>query len=377
VKSPIYIIGGGIIGLLSARELAMAGETVAVLDRRELGRESSWAGGGILSPLYPWRYPEPVNRLARWGQTAYPDLARELLASTQLDVEWVRSGLLILDAAEAEQAHAWAEQAGTPLVQLDDRSLHALAPAVSPAITGALHFPEVAQVRNPRLVTALHQDLVGRGVELRERVEVHGFESHQGRLHALHTSAGVLPTERAIVAAGAWSATLLSGTGLDLDHPPVKGQMLLLRPHPRLISAVLLNDGYYLIPRRDGHILVGSTQEQTGFDKATSSAAREELRAAARTMVPALADAEVEKHWAGLRPGSPQGVPVIDRHPEIQGLYICTGHFRNGLVMAPASARLLADVLLDRPPIVDPAPYRIAAGSRGDSAFGDGGSGAQ
>ncbi|OGI42038.1 MAG: glycine oxidase ThiO [Candidatus Muproteobacteria bacterium RBG_16_64_11] len=362
MKSPIYIVGGGIIGLLSARELAMAGETVAVLDRRELGRESSWAGGGILSPLYPWRYPEPVNRLAHWGQTAYPDLARELLASTQLDVEWIRSGLLILDTAEAGRALAWAGQAGVPLSQLDDRSLHARAPAVSPAIASALHLPEVAQVRNPRLVMALHQDLAGRGVELRERVEVHGFESRHGRLQALHTSAGVLPTERAIVAAGAWSAALLADTGLDLDHPPVKGQMLLLRPRPRLISTVLLNDGYYLIPRRDGHILVGSTQERTGFDKATSTAAREELRAAARTMVPALADAAVEKHWAGLRPSSPRGIPIIDRHPDIQGLHICTGHFRNGLVMAPASARLMADLLLDRPPIVDPAPYRLPKG---------------
>lgn len=362
MNSPIYIVGGGIIGLLSARELAMAGETVAVLDRRELGRESSWAGGGILSPLYPWRYPEPVNRLARWGQTAYPELARELLANTKLDVEWIRSGLLILDTAEAERALAWAAQAGVSLVQLDDRSLHALAPAVSPAITSAWHFPEVAQVRNPRLVTALRQDLAGRGVELREQVEVHGFESHHGRLHALRTSAGLLPAARAIVAAGAWSAQLLNGTGLDLDHPPVKGQMLLLRPHPRLISSVLLNGGHYLIPRRDGHILIGSTQERTGFDKATSTAAREELRAAALTMVPALADAAVEKHWAGLRPGSPHGIPVIDRHPDIQGLYLCTGHFRNGLVMAPASARLLVDVLLGRPPVVDPAPYRLPRG---------------
>lgn len=358
MKSPIYIVGGGIIGLLSARELVMAGERVTVLDRRELGHESSWAGGGILSPLYPWRYPEPVNRLARWGQAAYPELVRELLESTQLDVEWIRSGLLILDASEAGYALAWAEQAGAQLAQIDGPSLRVLAPAVSPAITSALHLPEVAQVRNPRLVTALRQDLTGRGVELRERVEVLGFESRQGRLHALHTSAGLLPAERAIVAAGAWSANLLNGTGLSLDHQPVKGQMLLLRPHPRLISTVLLNDGYYLIPRRDGHILVGSTQERTGFDKATSTAAREELRAAAHTMVPALADAEVEKHWAGLRPGSPQGIPFIDRHPGIQGLYICTGHFRNGLVMAPASARLLVDVLLGRPPVLDPAPYR-------------------
>jgi glycine oxidase len=376
VKSPIYIIGGGIIGLLSAHELEKAGERVVVLDRRVVGHESSWAGGGILSPLYPWRYPEPVNQLAHWSQRAYPELAQSLRESTQLDVEWIRSGLLVLNGADSTDtgdAIAWAERWAVPLVRLDRAALHAFVPPMNPAIEQALYFPEVAQIRNPRLLAALRQVLIGRGVELRENVEVLGFEQRQGCLQRLHTSIGSLSAERCIVAAGAWSAELLKGTGVALDHSPVKGQMLLLRPRAPLISRIILNEGYYLIPRRDGRILVGSTQEQTGFDKATSAAARAELCAAAQTMVPALADTEVEQQWAGLRPGSPQGIPIIDRHPEIRGLYICTGHFRNGLAMAPASARLMADVVLGRPPIIDPAPYRLAAGSRGDSAFGDSG----
>lgn len=360
---PIYIIGGGIIGLLSARDLAMAGERVVVLERHSMGRESSWAGGGILSPLYPWRYPEPVNQLARWSQTAYPELAHALGADGQCDVEWIRSGLLVCDRTETRRAMEWAAHSGTRLDRLDASALRQLAPALSVDIDSALYFPEVAQVRNPRLLAALRHDLIGRGVVLREGVEAIGFDHAQGQLRGIRTGAGVVPAERCIVAAGAWSADIFKTTGLELPHTPVKGQMLLMHPGARLISPIVLNAGYYLIPRSDGRILVGSTQEHSGFDKSITPEARAELLAAARGTLPALATVGVERQWAGLRPGSPEGIPVIDRHPKIQGLYLCTGHFRNGLAMGPASARLLADLLLDRDPILDPAPYRFAADS--------------
>ena len=358
---PIYIVGGGIIGLLSARELAIAGERVEVLERHSMGCESSWAGGGILSPLYPWRYPEPVNRLARWSQTAYPELAQALGANSQYDVEWIRSGLLVCDSTETRQAMEWAARTGAELVRLDAPTLRKLAPALSTDIDGALYFPEVAQIRNPRLLAALRHDLIGRGVVLREGVEAIGFDHARGQLRGIRTGSGVLPAERCIVAAGAWSAGILKTTGLELLHTPVKGQMLLMHPGIRLISQIVLNAGYYLIPRRDGRILVGSTQEHSGFDKSITPEARAELLAAARSTLPALASVVVERQWAGLRPGSPEGIPVIDRHPGIQGLYLCTGHFRNGLAMAPASARLMADTVLGRSPSFDPAPYRLVA----------------
>lgn len=361
---PIYIIGGGIVGLLSAYELSKAGAWVTVLERGAVGRESSWAGGGILSALYPWRYPEPVNRLSLWSQTVYPELARALGESTGLDVEWVRSGLVVCNTnnADTAQATAWAGRSGVPIERLSREMAHALVPALGAVVETALYFSEVAQVRNPRLLAALRQDLLGRGVELRENSEVIGVEHTHGKLQGLRTAAGFLPAERGIVTAGAWSAGLLKGTGVTLEHSPVKGQMLLLRPRASPISQIVLNADHYFIPRRDGRVLVGSTQEYAGFDKSVTPEARAELLAATRETLPALADAVVEQQWAGLRPGSPAGIPIIDRHPEIEGLYVSTGHFRNGLAMGPASARLLADLLLDRDPILDPAPYRFAAG---------------
>jgi len=135
--------------------------------------------------------------------------------------------------------------------------------------------------------------------------------------------------------------------------------MLLLKTPPGWLSRIVLTDDCYLIPRRDGHVLVGSTMEYVGYDKSTTEEAREALSAAAFKLVPGLADFPLVKHWAGLRPGSPIGVPYIGEHPEISGLFVSAGHFRNGVVMAPASARLLADLVLGRTPVLDPEPYAL------------------
>jgi glycine oxidase len=135
--------------------------------------------------------------------------------------------------------------------------------------------------------------------------------------------------------------------------------MVLFKSSPEVLKHIVLDQGRYLIPRRDGRILMGSTVERVGFDKRTTKAAREELVAAAIARVPALKYAELERHWAGLRPGSPDGIPYIGPHPEVGGLFVNTGHYRNGVVMGLASAQLAANLMLDQPPVVDPEPYLL------------------
>jgi glycine oxidase len=135
--------------------------------------------------------------------------------------------------------------------------------------------------------------------------------------------------------------------------------MLVLRSQPGHISHIILKRGHYLIPRQDGRILVGSTVEETGFDRSITDLAHSELRAAAVELAPSLNECPVEHHWAGLRPGSPDGTPFIGEHPNIRGLFVCGGHFRNGIVLAPASARLATDLMLGRPPLFDPTPYQL------------------
>lgn len=352
----VIIIGAGAIGLLTARELVLAGARVTVVDRSTPGTESSWAGGGILSPLHPWRYPSPVTDLARWGQDHYPALAAELFAATGIDPEYFPCGLLVLDATDEARARDWASASHHIMEYLSPEDLARSRPWLSPGHRG-LWLPELANIRNPRLMQALYTDLQARGVEFRLNTRVTDLLIRDRAIHGVRTSGGEIAGEQVVLAAGAWSRQLGNLSGLDLPVRPVKGQMLLLETRPGTVPAMVLSPDHYLIPRRDGLVLAGSTLEHKGFDKTISDEARHTLATTAGALVPALAQARVVHHWAGLRPGTPAGIPIIGPDPATRGLYVNTGHYRNGVVLGPGSARLLADLLLRRQPSLEPRPF--------------------
>ncbi len=351
------IIGGGLTGLLAARELRLAGAEVMLVERGELARESSWAGGGILSPLYPWRYPEAVSALASWSQRHYVGLAADIQAESGLDPEFVLSGLLIQATDEVEQALLWAEKHNTEMHRVSAAEAAEIEPQLGKATDG-LWMPQIGQVRNPRLLQALIEACRQLGVQFRENCAVEELICQDGKVTGVKTAAGDLSAKSVVVAGGAWSDQILAELDDGLGVEPVKGQMLLYKAEPGLVRRVVLSGGHYIIPRRDGHILAGSTMEYLGFDKTLTEQGRRQLQSAAEAVVPALADVPVVNHWAGLRPGSPDGIPYIGQHAQVEGLFISVGHFRNGVAMGPASARLLVDLMLGREPIVDPAPYR-------------------
>ena len=367
--SDFLVVGAGAIGMLTALALRARGYAVTLLERESAGQESSWAGGGILSPLYPWHYSAAVSALAQHSQQLYPALVERLLEETGVDPELLSSGLLMLDDVASLDAAsgdgidplAWAEAFGVALQRIDGADVANVQAGMVQGDEGAWWMPAVMQIRNPRLLRALRVALDVHGVRLLEQAEVQGLAVAAGRVQGVRVDGQVLSADAVVLAAGAWSAQVLQALGVVGEHSPaiepVRGQMMVLNaPHSGL-QRVVMSEGRYLIPRKDGRVLVGSTLEYVGFDKVTTEAARESLHDFALRLYPALAGAPMEAHWAGLRPGCPQGIPYIGEHPAIQGLFLHAGHFRNGLVMGPASTELLLHIIERETGVLDAAPY--------------------
>jgi glycine oxidase len=359
--SDFVVIGGGVMGLMLSRHLLQAGASVTVLEAGQCGREASWAGGGIVSPLYPWRYAPAVTALATPAQHLFPALCEALLAETGIDAEYRQTGLLMLDAPDAAQALQWAAQHGITLQTITGNCLPQYEKTLTDTFRQGLWMPHIANVRNPRLLQALRISLQQQSrCVLREFSPVQQLENNA----AVLVSGERVTGGEMVVCAGAWAGRLLHGAGVNVPVAPVLGQMLLYRQPVDWLRTIVLHDGRYAIPRADGHVLVGSTLEQRGFDKSITDEACTDLRRAAGNMLPGLRDATPVRQWAGLRPGSPDGVPLMGKVPGYMNLWLCAGHFRNGLVLSPASTQFMADLLLQRTPALDAAPYQLFAGAR-------------
>lgn len=352
MHSDILIIGGGINGLLSALQLRRAGLQVTVLERGEMGRASTWAGAGILSPLLPWDYGPEVNALSERGRALWPELAEFLRLQTGIDPEYWPCGMLALGDFSLSVARAWCADRGWRCATPAPAQRAAFPPA-----DAALWLPDVAQARNPRVIKGLVAACGQAGVGLMEHCAVTGLQVAEGRVTAVLTDRGPLQAQHFVLCAGAWSTPLLGPLALGLQVHPVRGQILLFRSHPGHLRHIVYHQGRYLVPRRDGHILAGSTLEETDFDASCTPEARQALLEFARQTLPGLEAGDIVLQWAGLRPGSPGNVPCIGRHPELENLYINAGHFRYGVTMAPAAAELLAQILLGQATTLDARAY--------------------
>ncbi len=371
MQTDFLIVGAGAIGLTSAQALLQAGYRVTLAERGAVGQEASWAGGGILSPLCSWDYKEPVTRLAHRGMDMFAGAAEILHAATGIDPEYQRSGMLLLPPYQEKLATQWCTQhrialqivnlAANPLRGKGWERGETLANygnLNSPGeMNSALLLPEVAQVRNPRLMQALRARVEMLGGVILEQHEVQRFEVAGERVVALQTSQGKLVADAYIVAAGAWSKTLLGEYALNMDIRPIRGQILLFKFDTPPFRQILLKKDLYLIPRRDGHVLAGSTLEDVGFDKSTTIAARDNLLGRVREIFPEWQHKPI-RHWAGFRPGSPDNIPTIGRHPRLANLYANSGHFRYGVTMSLASAELLLNEIKGEPQPISAEEYR-------------------
>ncbi len=327
------IIGGGIVGCMTAMELVNRGFKVTIVERNQIAAqtsgESSWAGAGIVFPLLPWMYRDEVNQLALSGANLYPQVCEQLLRKTGIDPELAQSGMLIKPPYDLTLVKNWCNQNQFEFTQIGDDLL----------------MPKVAQVRNPRLLQALKKWLIMHDVTLLECTQLAPIQETNA-LNTWHTTTGeVLRADIFIVASGAWSFELLKETAVNIDIKPMRGQILLYQMPAQTLQHIVYQDGFYLLQRRDGFLLAGSTLEDVGFDISVTESAKQEIQTKAEAIMPALKYAEIRKHWSGLRPGAPDNIPTIGQHPTIKNLYLNTGHFRYGLTMAPASAKILADLI--------------------------------
>ncbi|MDX8408887.1 MAG: glycine oxidase ThiO [Mariprofundales bacterium] len=357
----IVIVGGGIIGCLTACRLRQRGVDVTLLEAGDVGHEASWAGAGILCPIHPWLYPDSFTNLVQHSLNLYPSLRDELLDQTDIDIELTLSGMLIpffADEPHWNPALAWSQRFAWSVEQLDSHTAQMHEPTLAPAVLRALLWPQVAQLRNPRLLRAVHRWMKKLGVKVRVQTRVAQIETQNGTVSGVRLEDGErLAADRLLLAAGSWSSALLKPLGVELSIRPVKGQIVLLTTEPGTVRHIVKHDRVYLVPRVDGRVLVGATMEDVGFRGGNSVAAVHALLDGVVQMFPGLRECEIERQWMGFRPGSPDGLPFLGEVDTVDGLFVASGHYRNGVALAPVTASCMAAVMCGEKPSLDLLPF--------------------
>ncbi|HEY2867640.1 MAG TPA: glycine oxidase ThiO [Pyrinomonadaceae bacterium] len=352
----VIIVGGGVIGLSIARELKTRGvEKIVIFDKGAPGREASWAAAGILAPQVEADEADNFFRLCFESNSMYPRFADELVDETGIDIELNQTGTLFVgfddrDSAEIEKRVAWQTAAGLEVQRLDPRETLKFEPDLSPHIRESLLFPHDGQVENRKLVEALVRYAAMNGIRIVDNADVQRIVINDGMATGVMTRTQTYSADVVILTAGAWTAFIKVGaTVLPIQMKPIRGQMICYRPPSQVCSHVVYSRRGYLVPRADGRLLVGATAEDVGFDKSNTQAALECLRETGAEMAPAISDFSIDDQWAGLRPYAEGGRPVIGGAPFVDRLFVATGHFRNGILLTPITARLIADAVTGKP----------------------------
>lgn len=363
----VLIIGGGVIGLSLAYELAGHGLKVRLLERHQPGQEASWAGAGILPPVNRRAAAHPYEQLAGWSCELHAAWHEQLRQETGIDNGFRRCGGIYLatstDDAEA-LAHAasqWRQQQiACEVVQ--PAQLAELEPGLTRddgLIRAACLLPDESQLRNPRHLHALVAACSQRGVELTPGAAVEAFDVAGGRVQSVRTSSGTFSAESLCIAGGAWSTWLVERLGVHIPLRPIRGQIALLNCLRPLLRRVINVGPRYLVPRPDGRVLVGSTEEDVGFDKRTTADAIHGLLQFVLRLAPALGEAQLERCWAGLRPGTADGLPYLGNVPGLERAYVAAGHFRSGLHLSPATAMVMSQLIRGETPEIDLRAFRL------------------
>ncbi len=348
----VLVIGSGVIGASVAFELAARGARVTVLDMRSAGRGASQASAGILAPFTEANPDSPLLDLGRRSLDLWDDFVARSRQASGREVEYVRSGTLEVSLDEAERDHllrskAWLEAEGQPSTWFEPADLSAFETAVTDQATGALHIHRHGFVNVPALVAALVQAARVSGAVFEDDVEVRSVDPAPDAVSVRTSDGRTYVADHVVVATGSWSPRVRITGAAPIPVKPIRGQLLYLRPPAgSMPSRIVWGTGCYTVPWRDGTLLVGATVEDVGFDERSTVAGVASLMQAVARLLPASRDAAVASVRVGLRPAADQGVPIVGPVAGVTRVTLATGHYRNGILLAPLTAAAVAAEVL-------------------------------
>lgn len=358
----VLVVGGGVIGLSVAYHAARRGAKVTLLEAGRLGAGASGAAAGMLNAQAETHEPGAFLDLQLRSRDLHRALGPALYEETGLDPEYVWSGTLrVARTADFErslaQTRRWQREHGLSAKWLDGEEARELEPEIAPDARAALYLPDDGQVNSRRLARALAQAASRRGAEIREATLVNGLVSERGKVTGANTAHGEILAGTVVLAGGVDSARLCEGLGLHLPVHPVKGETLAVEAMPAPVSANVWDEDCYLVPKRDGNLIVGATEEPGVWDRRPTLGGVARLSGCATSLVPALSRSPVADLWGGLRPGTPSGWPVLGPVGGIEGLLLATGHYRNGILLSAVTGEEISALALGEESALDLAPF--------------------
>ena len=358
------IVGGGVIGGSIAYNLSKRGGKILLVEKDRLASKSSGAAAGMLGVQAEMDAEGSLFKLARKSREMFPKLGGEIRETSGIDIELINKGMLKVAINEQQQQEykriiAIQRQSGEQADWLTGEEVRRKEPALTDAIKGAIHFANDGQVEATQLTLGFSNSAAACGVVIKEFVEVFDLQLSKGKVIGVVTNEGYFASENVIVAGGAWSSKLLSKTGLELDIYPVKGECFSVVTQSQLITTTVFSPSCYLVPKKGGRIIVGATVKPRTFNHKVTVEGISILLEQAKKLMPSIIEAEWERTGAGIRPQTGDGLPYLGEHPVYKGLFIATGHFRNGILLSPITGEIIADMVEGKPTSLNLKPFRV------------------
>lgn len=330
MNESVIIIGGGIVGCLTAIELKKKDYKITIIESSQIGQGSSSAAAGILYPLLPWKYDDEIYDYCKNASEYYKNLSELLIKETKIEIDYINSGLLILPSFDQNEIIKWSEKNQIKVSKTFFNNQEAIL------------IPNIAQIDPNKLLRALKVYLLKIGIKILENTEVKKILSHDDNLNSVETKNDCYHANYFILSAGAWSNLLYSN--LPKKIKPIRGQIIQYQQSEIKLNNILYSDGMYILQRKDKRIIAGSTLEDIGFSKKNLKNGVRKLDEKAKSILNSLKKLNIENSWYGYRPGVIDNKPIIEQNKKLKNLYVHSGHFRYGITMAPKTTQLLLNL---------------------------------